>query len=116
LNKWQSSEHVPLFVSEGTSLQKVNSILGSNYLRTVLREVIPSLDESLVIYGWGFGEHDEHILKALSKSNIERIAVSVYDQNQRFCDHVVGAVADHFGGRLRLEFFDAESEHCWTRD
>lgn len=115
LNKWQNGECVPLFVSEGTSSQKVNSILGSNYLRTVLRSVIPGLDESLVVYGWGFGEHDEHILKALSKSSIERIAVSVYGQNQRFCDHVAGAVADHFGGGLRLEFFDAESEHCWTR-
>ncbi len=112
---WQRGDCVPLFVSEGTTQQKVRSILGSNYLRTVLRSVIPSLKDSLVVYGWGFGEHDSHIINALSRSSIERIAVSVYRGNQRFCDQVTGAIEDHFDRTVEIQFFDAESEHCWTR-
>jgi len=115
LERWERGDCVPLFVSEGTTQQKIRSILGSSYLRTVLRSVIPSLEASLVVYGWGFGEHDAHIINALSRSTIERIAVSVYRGNQRFCDQVAGAIEDHFDRNVELQFFDAESEHCWTR-
>jgi hypothetical protein len=115
LQRWGSGDSVPLFVSEGTTQQKTRSIMGSSYLRTVLRSVIPSIETSLVVYGWGFGEHDAHIINALSRSSIERIAVSVYRGNQRFCDQVAGAIDDHFDRDVELQFFDAESEHCWAR-
>ncbi|WP_161935562.1 replication protein RepA [Burkholderia pseudomallei] len=42
---------------KATAEQKVASIRSSYYLSTVYREVLPSERESLVIYGWGFGEH-----------------------------------------------------------
>lgn len=114
LEKWEAGLYIPLFVSEGTSAQKARSIGSSNYLNTILRAILPTIEDSLVVYGWGFGEHDAHILKALSESNIERIAVSVYRQDQAYCDHVAAKIGHAFSGRVTLEFFDAESEGCWA--
>lgn len=54
-------------MSEGTAEQKVKSIQGSCYLNTVYREVLTNLSSDLVVYGWGFGEHDIHLLKRIAK-------------------------------------------------
>lgn len=78
LEHWRSSKYVPLFVSEGTSAQKISAIQKSHYLNTIYREVIPNIGDNLTIFGWGFGEHDIHILKRIGKSDVSKIAVSVY--------------------------------------
>jgi hypothetical protein len=65
--QWSSATVTPVFVSEGTSKQKLNAIARSRYLDTVYREVLPEKKESIVIYGWSMGENDSHILDALKK-------------------------------------------------
>ncbi len=54
--RWSSGNYVPVFVSEGTSKQKIAAIRRSHYLTNVYEEVLPSLGESLVMYGWSFDE------------------------------------------------------------
>lgn len=49
--RWASGNYVPVFVSEGTSHQKVAAIRRSHYLTNVYEEVLPALGESLVVYG-----------------------------------------------------------------
>lgn len=55
LAEWRSERVVPLFVSEGTMLQKVSSIQNSYYLSTVYREVLTSQRFTLTLFGWGLG-------------------------------------------------------------
>lgn len=114
LNTWQQGEVVPLFVSEGIVKQKVNSINSSYYLRTVFREVLPSLTNDLVIYGWGAGEQDLHILNSICSSRVERILVSVYGNDQAYCNHMQYLINSKLGDRVRVVFFDSQSEGCWN--
>ncbi|KZZ76093.1 hypothetical protein A3766_14965 [Oleiphilus sp. HI0132] len=113
LQKWENGSYVPLFVSEGTSKQKQKSIQSSYYLNTVYREVLANLSDNLTIYGWGFGEHDMHILERISLSGIKRVAVSVYKNDQAFCSRAHQILVDHLGKDCEITFFDSESEGSW---
>ncbi|MCK8124881.1 DUF4917 family protein [Pseudoalteromonas sp. 2CM39R] len=113
LNNWNSESCVPLFVSEGTSNQKVVSISNSHYLSVVYREVFSDLGNTLAIYGWGFGEHDVHILRRIRESNIIKIAVSVFGDDQGYCNHVYELIK-HKLGRVEVIFFDSGSKGCWN--
>ncbi|UOO91468.1 DUF4917 family protein [Vitreoscilla stercoraria] len=116
---WNDGESVPIFVSEGETKQKETAIHNSSYLSTVYHEVIPKMKESLTIYGWGFGEQDDHILKQILKSNVNRIAISVFENNQDYCDHVTKRIAkmcqavNKDFNNIKLEFFHSDSSGCW---
>ena len=116
LAKWENGSYVPLFVSEGTSKQKLKSIQSSYYLNTVYREVLTNLPDNLVIFGWGLGEHDLHILNRIAKSGIQRVAVSVFNNDQAYCTRVKQIISDAFGDDCQLVFFDCESEDCWINE
>ena len=115
LRKWENGSYVPLFVSEGTSKQKVKSIQGSYYLNTIYREVLPRVSENLVIYGWGMGEHDIHILQRIAKSKVKNIAVSVFGNDQAFCNRVSKLIEDEISKDVKITFFDSQSDECWNR-
>ena len=115
LRQWQTTNYIPLFVSEGTSDQKISAIHNSHYLNVVYREVIPSLSNTLVIYGWGFGEHDIHILNRLRVSLITHIAISVYGNDQAYCNRAAQMVRDHIGQHINIIFFDSQSPGCWNQ-
>ncbi|MBJ8896377.1 DUF4917 family protein [Citrobacter braakii] len=115
LERWQSEEVVPLFVSEGTHTQKVNAIQNSFYLSTVYREVLAEPRESLVILGWGMGEHDVHLLKRMARSGIQRVAVSVFKRNQAYCNRANLLIKETLGQDTLVEFFDGESPGCWNQ-
>jgi len=106
LDAWSSGRYIPLFVSEGTSAQKLSAIQNSYYLSTVYREVIPSLDGSLTIFGWGMGEQEAHLLQRLSQANVTRVACSVYAGNQRFCEAAYRTLRDQLG-EIDVLFFDS---------
>ncbi|KAA8734896.1 DUF4917 family protein [Acinetobacter qingfengensis] len=102
LSNWESQEYSPIFVSEGTSGKKIETIERSRYLNTVYKEYIPNAlipsttferknPKNLTIFGWALGEQDEHIIKALISKvrgdslNNMKIAYSVsskYKQEQ----------------------------------
>jgi len=105
---------VPLFVSEGTSPQKIASIQNSYYLSTVYREVLTDLTPSLVIYGWGFGEQDMYILERMSNSGIKRVAVSVHGNDQAYCTRVSQMIYKNLGKSVGIKFFDSQSPDCWN--
>jgi len=117
--KWASGHYVPVFVSEGTTQQKIAAIRRSHYLTNVYEEVLPILGEGLVVYGWSFDERDQHVLDAIANSQPKQIAVSVFtDQpdgdQQTYCHKVLKAVARSFSD-VRVTFFDSLSHGCWNR-
>ncbi len=119
LEAWESEEYIPLFVSEGTADQKLSSIQNSYYLSTVMREVLPSLEGSMTIMGWGLGEHDVHVLERLKKARLNRIACWVYGGSQAYCTRVDQLIRDALGQQVQVTFFDsatcgwAEEGHAW---
>ncbi|WP_313303141.1 DUF4917 family protein [Diaphorobacter sp.] len=113
LQRWQDGQVVPLFVSEGKWSQKVASIQNSYYLSTVYREVLKSQRDSLVVYGWGFAEQDIHLLQRMNNTGISRVAVSVFRDDQAYCNRVFQMIHDVLGEHIEVEFFDSESPGCW---
>lgn len=112
LDKWVSHGLTPAFVCEGTSESKCDAISSCNYFERVFFEVLPSLEETLVVYGWGFGDQDEHIIDQISKSKVKKVAVSIYGGDQVLIGNIEQKLAS-----LDLEelvFFDSESEGCWN--
>lgn len=114
LQKWCSEQVVPLFVSEGTAQQKIASIHNSYYLSTVYREVLTTQRSTLTLYGWGLGEHDWHLLKQMHGTGIQRVAVSVFRDDQSYCHYAYHVIRCHLG-RVDVDFFDSESPGCWIR-
>ena len=108
LRYWESGKVIPLFVSEGTADQKQAAIQSSYYLSTVFREVIPSLSGTLTIFGWGMGEQEAHLLKRLARTNISRIAYSIYGGKQTTCDQAYRTLKEHLGD-VDITFFDSAS-------
>jgi hypothetical protein len=117
-HKWSSGHYVPVFVSEGTSREKVAAIRRSHYLTNVYEEVLPALGESLVVYGWSFDERDQHVIDAISVSPPEQMAVSVFTgqsdaDQQAFCHQVLKVVGRSLAGTT-VTFFDSQSPGCWN--
>ena len=113
-----SGHYVPVLVSEGTSKEKVAAIRRSHYLTNVYEEVLPSLEESLVVYGWSFDERDQHVLDAIAANSPKRMAVSVFTgqpdgDQQAFCHQVLKAVGRSLAGTT-VTFFDSQSPGCWN--
>lgn len=117
LTKWENGSYIPLFVSEGTSEQKIKSIQSSYYLNTVFREVLTDIEDSLVIYGWGLGEHDLHIINRIGLGGTRKFAVSVFpDGNEEaYCNRVTQVIKDACNNeKVEIEFFCTTSEGCWN--
>lgn len=104
----------PIFVCEGTASDKEQTIGNSSYLQRVYREVIPSLSDSLVIYGWSMHEQDQHILGQLKLSKIKRVAISVHENDQKYAGCAYEKVKAMGITDENITFFDAASSGCWN--
>jgi len=114
LSRWRHDAWRPLFVSEGSSTDKLATIYQSPYLTTVLDEVLPSAWPSILVVGWSFRDEDDHILEAALKASPRRIAISVHSQNpnwKEFRDRVISKIRRRMppSSRPEVEFFDAAS-------
>jgi hypothetical protein len=90
----------PIFVSEGSSEQKMTKILHSAYLNHCFKSFSKigaggkkSLAGDLVIFGASLKSNDEHILKALLNNNIQNIYLGVSSTSGG--DYVAGVLAKH---------------------
>lgn len=71
-------EHVPLFISEGTSDGKLSRIKRNDYLRFAF-EKFQSEEGNLVVLGHSLHkDYDQHLTDALSSSGLASIAVGVW--------------------------------------
>lgn len=66
----------PLFVSEGTSQEKLSSIYRSDYLSFAFSR-LEADEQPLVIFGHSLGESDRHIIRAIGASRSRKIAVAM---------------------------------------
>lgn len=75
---WEKG-YTPLFISEGTAQQKLNSIRSAPYLNYVYNEILNNLTSFIVVYGWSMGDCDNHLIRRIfSNKRIKKVAVSIY--------------------------------------
>ncbi len=111
----------PLFVSEGTSKQKLEKIKHSDLLSRGRRS-FANLGNSLYIYGHSMAPNDEHIIRLIETNKCEWLFVSLYgnpdsDSNKvirKRCHDLVNTrkLQGNYHP-LGLKFFDAASAKVW---
>lgn len=117
-NSWSSGRD-PLFVSEGTSAEKLATIRQSPYLNTVYNKVLTKLGPNVVAYGFSFAENDTHVLDAMATNPPSTLAISVYSQQSE--DEklaFIGKTSGHIRTTLShtktsLRFFHHDDPGVW---
>lgn len=103
LDAFGTANDVPLFVSEGTSEDKMRSIRRSDYL-SFAYEVFTEEVDDLVVFGHRLGTGDAHIRNALRRAR--RLAISVVPGSTA---RVIAEKARYLQRlpTVRIDFFDA---------
>lgn len=103
-NLWAIENDVtPVFIAEGSSREKLESIYKSDYLSFAYSEFQKHKD-SLVVFGHSLGESDQHLINAMKNANINKIAISM-----RQLDEVLIAKLHRDFPSSELFFFNAQS-------
>lgn len=114
--KWKQ-KYVPLFVSEGSSEQKLKAIRRSTYLNFVYENVLSHLESTVIIYGWKLAEQEQHLIKKIFSNNkISNVYISMYlgsnpepiDEQKR-----IASILKRENRTMNIKFFDAASKNCW---
>lgn len=110
--------YFPLFVSEGTSAEKLERIRHSDYLAKAYRS-FSEITGALFIYGHSLAENDDHYLRCISRGKVAHVFVGLYGDpdsaSNRFIARRAQQLADARRRRpaLHVSFFDASTARVW---
>jgi hypothetical protein len=114
-------DYFPMYVSEGDSDAKLAAIATSDYLSKGLRS-LAAIGGGLVTYGLSFSANDRHLMNAIVRSNVTRLAVGLYGTATSAGNTLTRqAVAQMQTDRLvhddrkplEAEFFNSASVQLW---
>lgn len=106
----------PIFVTAGDGREKLTHIMHNKYL-TYCYETLSNAEGSLVIFGFNFGEYDEHIIEAINIAAKHRrkifpkllsIYISVYSDHDK--KHIEN-IAHKF--MCKVHIFDSKTAPVW---
>ena len=111
----------PIFVTAGNGYEKLSHIVHNKYLANCY-EKLSSIGGSLICYGFGFGDYDEHIISAINKASKKRkdengnwlpfltsVYIGIYSDND--VKHIK-SIEKKFKVPVRL--FDAKTANVWS--
>lgn len=117
------SNKFPLFVSEGSSRQKLKKIKHSAYLYHSYKcfsRQMEQRNDCLFIFGHSLATNDNHILKKIISGKIPRVFVSLYgnyttDENKEIIKNTETLQRRRVDedNPLEVSFFDAASANVW---
>jgi hypothetical protein len=109
----QQRRQLPMFVAEGTSIQKKSKIYSIPYLRHCY-EKLSATTGSLFVFGHSVSERDAHIYDAAFASGITKFVFFVH-RPQDGWDEVVEKLAPYGARREDVEFLyvDAANANVW---
>ena len=116
LSLWGSEQPLyPLFICEGSSTEKLNSIHRNYYLRYIYNNILPNLPDNIICYGWSLSENDEHILKQILSSSIY---ISIYKGTKDDAEldaecAIIKQRIKQINKKTKVYFFDSNDEGCW---
>lgn len=116
-----TAEKYPLFVAEGTASQKMSRIIRSSFLGRAYR-AFENIGGAVFAYGLSFGNSDDHIVRAITRSKVRHLAVSLFgppdsETNRALVEKVesIRSARATQGSRRTLDvtYFDAASARVW---
>lgn len=115
----------PLFVSEGTSEEKLERIKHSGYLHRALASM-PKVTGSMFVYGLSFAKNDDHILHMIEGGKVTSLYIGLYGNVDSASNKAIIAraqkIADTRRARatkrrravdLQIHYFDAQTAKVW---
>lgn len=107
----------PIFVSEGTSKEKLERIRHNDYLAKGFRSFC-EITGALFIYGHSLAENDEHFLKRIEKGKVSRLYVGIYgdvenEANKIIIRRALLMVDKRAQKNLAVLFYDAATAKVW---
>ncbi len=107
----------PLFVAEDTYTAKMERIAHSAYL-SKSKSSFEKIGHDLFVFGFAFGEPDEHILRLVGANRVKQLFVSLYgnpdsETNRKIVERVESIKARRTKYKLETYYFDAVSAHVW---
>lgn len=115
------NDDFPLFVAEGDSTRKLETIQRSGYLSYCYQK-LQRLSSTLVVCGSSLGDSDEHILRAIGDSDFSTVWLGVYGD----CDseaakrmEIIAVKLDErrkknkYGKALEVKFHDVRTTPIW---
>lgn len=109
----------PLFVSEGTSQEKLERIRHNDYLAKAYRS-FSEIGGALFIYGHSLAPNDEHYLKRIEKGKVSHVYVGIYGDPESPANKQITSRANKLATArtarrpLNVQFFDASTAHAWN--
>jgi hypothetical protein len=109
--------YFPIFVSEGTSGEKMERIRHNDYLAKGYRSFC-EIGHALFIYGHSLAANDEHFLKRIEKGRVTQLYVGIYgdpeaEWNKPIIRRAMQMVDNRQKHNLAVHFFDAASAKVW---
>ena len=104
----------PLFVSEPTYQKKKERIDHNPYLNFCFRS-LAKLNGALFVHGHSMDENDKHIFDQIKKSDVSKVFVSIYgDENSELNSRTkANSLAFLENHKINVEFYQAESAPVW---
>ena len=115
-----SHDKYPLFVAEGTWMEKLDRIQHSNYLGRSYRS-FAKIGGSLFIFGLSLAPNDEHILALINANKVRNVFVGVFGDpaaawNKPMVERAKRLTLDRpHHHPLDVHFYSAESAQVWDR-
>ena len=110
----------PLFVSEGSSAEKLERIRHSDYLAKAYRS-FTEIKGALFIYGQSLAANDEHYLKRIEKGKLSQLYIGLHgdpasDANKRIIRRADQLANNRRRGTpLGITYFDTSTASVWGR-
>lgn len=111
-------DEYPVFVTAGDGNDKLSQIVHNKYLEYCYNRLC-EITGSLVVFGFGFGAYDEHIIEAINKAalygrqaqdKLRSVYIGVY--SAKGADYIRSIEGDF---RCKVHMFDANSAKIWGK-
>ena len=112
--------YFPLFVSEGTSAEKLERIRHSDYLSKAYRS-FSEITGALFIYGHSLAENDEHYLKRIEKGKVSQLYIGLHGDPDSASNKRIVRRADQMannrrrGATLSISYFASSTARVWGK-
>ena len=109
----RARSQLPLFVSEGSAIEKMARINSVPYLRYAY-DKLKNLQGSLFIYGHSMAENDYHLYNAIFESDIDRLFVCVYrpEENLQSAREKLAQFRERNHG-IEVSYIDSATAQVW---
>jgi hypothetical protein len=116
-----NNDQYPLFVSEGTSIEKLKKIRHSHISLQSALKSFSKISGNLFIYGHSLADNDNHIIDLIPRGKLSHVFIGIYgdpneNRNKLLIRKALELPTKRKGkNTLTITFYHSESAYVWDR-